>query len=133
MTETFILNEILELARQGTSVRLFALSHNRESVQHPGVERVEATYLAPASIRGATAALAAIGRHPLKAASLVVSIAHACWRQPKYLAKNLYAAFAGAQLAGALAKEQGLRHIHAHWATYPTTAALESSIIRLSP
>ena len=47
LSETFILNEILELERQGLNLHIFSLRHPSEQRTHPGVAQVKApvTYL----------------------------------------------------------------------------------------
>ena len=47
VSDTFILNEILELERQGLNLHVFSLRHPLESVSHPDIARVKSsvTYL----------------------------------------------------------------------------------------
>src|SRR5579859_4378110 len=49
LSETFILNEILELERQGLELHIFSLRQPSETKVHPGVAEVKArvTYIRP--------------------------------------------------------------------------------------
>jgi glycosyltransferase involved in cell wall biosynthesis len=123
-SETFILNEALELQRLGHTVQLYPL------VEEHG-----------ASVQPEAAALAASAHFPRRAV-LAVAAAQLRWlleRPGRYLStwagalrgnrgspKFLLRALAVVPSAAWFAREQrrnGVRHVHAHYATHPALAA----------
>jgi glycosyltransferase involved in cell wall biosynthesis len=117
-SETFILNELLELERQGLTLRIFSLKRPDDGIAHADVGRVRApvTYL-PRSLPALLRAQAPIlGRAPGHYLRLLVEV----------LTRRRYAALkhflqAGA-IAGALDPATG--HVHAHFASGATSVAL---------
>ena len=121
LSETFILREMWELERQGWRLRLYPLRRVRGGVRH-----------------GRVAAL----RAPVWVAPWCPGGAHArrLWRQPRVYLRTLAAVFWSNRgdfnlLAGALAywgkavalaerlEQDGVGHVHAHYATHPTLVA----------
>jgi glycosyltransferase involved in cell wall biosynthesis len=129
MTETFIFGEIAELRRRGLPLALFALARSKEEVRQPEALRLadEVTYAAPLlSLRVLRAHLVWILRRPTRYLGALWLLTSAAWRNPVHLAKTVYVFAKAVEFADRMVG-LGIRHIHAHWATYPTTAALAIS------
>lgn len=127
LSETFILNEILELERQGVSLEIFSLRQPpRDGKFHPDVEKVKAkvTYipsLLPEFSWGKLWSLLGANLRLLK-------------RNPQYYVNAFKFYFSRPERrrineflqAGSLAfqlKERGITHLHAHFANVPTSIA----------
>lgn len=122
-SETFIVREIRTLLDQGVDVRILSLKP-----ASAGLVQADAAALldrvlqpsAPPILLGR--ALRAWGTHPLRVSAAAAIVAADGWRSPRALLKSL------ATLADALSQLAWLRrfdpdYIHAHWSTYPATAA----------
>jgi glycosyltransferase involved in cell wall biosynthesis len=122
LSETFILHEILELQRQGLTLRLYAILDPSEEVVHADVARVQApvTYL-PGGLAAIMPLLRAhltlFGRNPRRYAGIVAYLLR--WSQRRAALKHFLR-------AGWLAldlERAGVRHLHAHFAHDPATVA----------
>jgi colanic acid/amylovoran biosynthesis glycosyltransferase len=123
-SETFIVREIAALLAAGADVRILSLKAPSENLVHPEAEqllpRVQYPLSAgPAALRRAAALVA----HPRALSSLALALGRALARHPIELAKSLEA------VARAVEQLDWVREfdpdvIHAHWASYPSTAAL---------
>ena len=125
ITETFILRELIELERRGQPVRLVPLIEERPAVVHPEarrwVERALVTpWLSPAI---AAANLRALRRRPGRWLGLAARLVAGTAARSGLLARTLALYPKAVYLAERLGRE-GVRHVHAHFATHPTTAAL---------
>lgn len=122
-SETFIVREIRTLLAEGMDVRIISLKAPSETlvqadaqalldrVHHPG-------HFASSSI----SAVAAMLRHPLVTSRCIGAIVADMWRTPTILLKSVVALARGMQHL-AWIREFDPQLIHAHWATYPSTAA----------
>jgi glycosyltransferase involved in cell wall biosynthesis len=125
LSETFILNEVLELERQGLALHIFSLKRPSEEVFHAQALRVRSpiTYL-PESLHASPMRIAQ-GQH------------HACLRYGKAWRRGLTNALRrlhqdkkiggllGFFQACCLTREmRGVRHLHAHYANVPARIAL---------
>lgn len=125
VSETFILNEILELQRRGVEVELMALVRERARVSHPGADELLAGLVHP---RGDVPGVLRAQLHwlrysPRRYAGLW---ARAVWgnrRSPKFLARALAAVPAGAFFARHV-ERSGAGHVHAHYATHSALTAM---------
>lgn len=125
VTETFILREVIEMERQGQHVRLVPMLKESPPVIHdaakPWTSRALYTkYVSPAIV---TANLRALLRSPVKYLSLIGRLIAGTITSPGMLARSLALFPKSVYLAEALTRE-GIRHIHAHYATHPSTMAL---------
>jgi colanic acid/amylovoran biosynthesis glycosyltransferase len=125
VTETFILREVDELERQGQPVRLVPMLKETPPVVHeaakPWTSRALYTkYFSPAI---AAANARALLRRPLRYLSLLVRLIAGTITKPGTLVRTVAVFPKSVYLAEALARE-GIRHVHAHFATHPTTMAL---------
>ena len=123
-SETFIVREIAALIAGGADVRILSLKAPMETLVHPEAERLlprvrHPLSPGPAAWRRAAAVLA----HPGELSRLALALGRALARRPIELGKSLEA------VARAVEQLDWVRQfdpdvIHAHWATYPSTAAL---------
>jgi colanic acid/amylovoran biosynthesis glycosyltransferase len=122
-SETFIVREILGMIRLGVDVRIVSLKHPSEKLVQSDaaglLERV--SYPAP-WWRTALAALATLLRHPLREFLDLLRIFRSLRRHPDAMAKTLVVWWRTLGLLGTV-RSLAPAHIHAHWATYPSTAA----------
>lgn len=115
LSETFVLNEILELERQGVEVEVFSLRRAKAEMRHELLDRLRApvTYLAePSAIAGFP------GQQGHRSSADIAQLVPG----KKAADADLLAAKAAA--IAHLAMERGLHHLHAHFASDATTAAL---------
>ena len=123
LSETFVLNEVLELRRQGIDLELFALLDPHEGVIHEEAAALhgEVSYLRPSDDwRGTLAALRegwpTLVRHPRGSVRAVrFALRRARTATPRHLVEAL-----------ALVRrmeERGIAHLHAHFAHSPTSVA----------
>lgn len=114
LSETFIMQEILELERQGLPLRLFALAESSDRSKVDSVKEVRAatTYLSHYSVKTlAVAATRRFVRAPwrfLRAG--ITTLAH--YKRRTVFRYLLYAAFLADQL-----EHEGILHVHAHYAS----------------
>lgn len=125
VTETFILREMIEMEKQGQPVRVVPMVKETPPVLHeavkPWVNRALYTPWISAKIIAACAR--AIVRQPRKMVSLAVRLIAGTITKPGTLIRTLALFPKSVYLAEQLSAE-GIRHMHAHYATYPSTMAL---------
>lgn len=129
LTETFIVGEILELRRRGVPIFLYALRESRLTLQQPEAQRlVSETYFAraPWAPRLLATNLCWALRRPGRYLRTLGRLAGASWRNPIHFLKTLFLFPQAVEFADRMLAE-GVGHVHAHWATYPTTVALAVS------
>jgi colanic acid/amylovoran biosynthesis glycosyltransferase len=123
-SETFIVREIAALIAAGADVRILSLKAPSEELVHPEAERLLSRVRhplppGPAARRRA----AALFGHPRALSSLALALGRSLAGHPIELAKSLEAvARAVEQLDWVRAFDPEV--IHAHWASYPSTAAM---------
>ncbi len=130
ITETFILREVIEMERQGQPVRLVPLLEEHPQVVHPEARpwiarALYTPFLSPAIV---AANLRALRRQPRRYTSLFVRLALGTASDPGFLIRTLALFPKGVYLAQRLEAE-GIRHLHAHFATHATTVALIASTL----
>jgi len=123
LSETFILHEVLELERQGLPLRIFSLLEPAGKV-NKAVQNVQApiTYIPHGFPSGMLLLFTAAARRFLKhpwtflriCLAAIVRFHHPA--TPKHL---FYAAYLATQL-----EQEGITHLHAHYANTPATVAL---------
>jgi glycosyltransferase involved in cell wall biosynthesis len=120
LSETFIVQEILELECQGLPLHLFALSEPSVNKQAEGVWDGQApiTYISRHSRLTLLAiALRRFLRTPWRfLRTVIIMVAH--YRRGSVLGHLLYAAYLADQLV-----YEGIPHLHAHYATTPASVA----------
>ncbi len=126
--ETFIVRELAALQRAGIALRIYSLKRCRDQIVHPDAEALltQVTSLAWDDARVWVAALQQCVRHPIRAVrTLGWALRYHAW-PPMMLAKALVVWVQAMALARQMQRD-GVTHIHAHWATMPTTAAVLAS------
>jgi len=123
LTETFVLNEVLALRALGWPVELFAIRHEHEAVVHAGARQLESSIHYASFPVTLAANIRLLTGHTGRWAHLLQMTVdgNACSRP--FLAKTLLVlpvAIAWAEQMRAL----GIRHVHAHFGSYPAFAAL---------
>jgi len=125
VTETFILREVIEMERQGQPVVLVPLLRESPDVVHdearPWIERALYTPFMSASILAANIRM--LRQRPLPYLSTVARVTVGALASPHVLVRTL-ALFPKAVYLAERLERDGIRHVHAHFATHPTTAAL---------
>jgi len=126
MHETFILREFAGFARQGIDFRVFSLKRCRDPIVHPEAEKLldRVTYSRfVLSLPLLAAQLRWLFRAPGRYFGALVSLLLKNWRDPLSLLKSLVVFPMAARYAEVIRRE-GIPHVHAHWATIPTTVAM---------
>ncbi len=123
-SETFIVREIRELLRMGVDVRIVSLRHPSETLVQSDARELQDRVIYPAPVlRTAVAAASAVLRHPLRELGRLFEIGWSMSAPPIERLKSLGAWWRITGLSAAMRKfDPDL--LHAHWATYPSTAAM---------
>lgn len=122
-SETFIVREIHALLEARVDVRIVSLKHSHETmVQADAAALLDRVHQPPGWAATLGGSLRALSRHPVRTLRAVAAIATDTWRTPTVLIKSM------GTLARTLCQlpwleEFNPQFIHAHWSTYPTTAA----------
>ena len=123
-SETFIVREIHALARQGVDIRIVSLKPHSEPMVQPDAQvLLDRVIYPPSSLAGSLrAALPQVLKHPLRSTAELWPLVLCLWRQPAELAKSVISWW---RTLAVMAEVQRFapQHLHAHWATYPSTAA----------
>lgn len=123
-SETFIVREIRALRDMGFDVHILSLKKSKEEiVQNDTESLIDSVIYPPGFMRLMIASILGFIKHPLINASIVLSIFSSLYRHPTSLFKSIYTLFLSLGVIDNV-KSSGIEHIHAHWATYPSTAAL---------
>jgi colanic acid/amylovoran biosynthesis glycosyltransferase len=125
LSETFILTEILELERRGVRVEVHPLLRERVGLLHPeAAEVVERAHFVPFLSRAVLASQLHWLRHrPRAYAASVRDVVSGTWGSMKFLARGL-AIFPKVAHAARLMEDEGVLHVHCHFATHPALAGL---------
>lgn len=125
VTETFVLREVIEMERQGQPVLLIPLLRESPPIVHaearPWVDR--ALYTPFLSLAIAAANVRAFALHPIRYIAVVTRVILGTLHSPRVALGTIAIIPKSVYLAQQIAI-RGIRHVHAHFATHPTTAAL---------
>jgi glycosyltransferase involved in cell wall biosynthesis len=122
-SETFIAREIAALVGLGLDVRILSLRHPSEALVQKDAEGLLDRVLYPPRTLGATLrTLASLARHPFRHARIAL-LALRLARKPLSFLKTLVTWWRTLLCEDAV-REAAPDLLHAHWATYPSTAAL---------
>jgi len=124
ITETFILYEMLAIEEQGITVEVYPLRRERTKVVHPeAVTFVERAHFQPLlSWRIIQAHLHFLHKKPSTYLSTLWTLLRANWGSLRYFAGALALFPKAVYFAQEMAAE-GIKHIHAHFASHPAAAA----------
>jgi glycosyltransferase involved in cell wall biosynthesis len=123
-SETFIVREIDELIRLGVDVRIVSLKHPVEKlVQNDARALLDRVVYPATGVRGWLNALGECLRHPLREIGALAQLARGLGRHPEVLGKSVVVWWRTLGILPTL-RAQAPDHLHAHWATYPSTSAM---------
>jgi len=124
LPETFILREMISLEQLGCQIELYPLIIQRQEVIHhearPWLSRAHAVPWVSLDLLKAN--LKRMIRRPRQYSSLFWRVLRENFRSPKFLARALLL-FPRAVWMAERFKAQGIKHIHAHYATHPALVA----------
>jgi glycosyltransferase involved in cell wall biosynthesis len=125
VTETFILREMIEMERQGMPVRVVSMIKETPPVLHDAVKPwIPRALFTPFLSLGVIASnLRRLVRQPLRYSSLLARLIAGTIVRPAVLIRTLAIFPKSVAIAERLERE-GVRHVHAHYASYPATMAL---------
>jgi colanic acid/amylovoran biosynthesis glycosyltransferase len=129
LSETFILREIVGLRRRGMAITIFSLLACRDAIVDPEAAPLQRdTVYCPLVLSGQVirAHLHFLARRPVRYFSTLFYVVSRNLRSLHFLLRTL-ATFPRSVYFARLMREQGITHIHAHWATMPTVSALIAS------
>ena len=123
-SETFIVRELHALKDEGVPLSIASLKHHHEPLVHPFAESLRDRVIYPSAVaRVLWHALLAFGRRPFKTLAWFGRVTKSLWRHPDHLLKSYGTILLALDLAERLRNDPPAR-VHAHWATYPSTAAM---------
>ena len=125
VTETFILRKMIEMERQQQPVRLVPMLKESPPVVHDAAKPWTARALYTRYIDGRILAanLRALARHPLRYVWLLLRLLLGTITRPSTFVRTL-AVFPKSVFLAKQLEDEGVGHVHAHFATHPTTMAL---------
>jgi colanic acid/amylovoran biosynthesis glycosyltransferase len=122
-TETFVLREVVELTRLGWPIEVFSMRHPHEPVLHPEARCLEPRVHYPGWQGLIAANLGLLARRPHVWARMLAITVAGTVSSPAFLAKSLVVFPIAVGWADEM-QRLGVRHIHAHFGSYPALAAL---------
>ena len=124
VTETFILNEIVRLPRWGLQVEVYPLIRQSESIVHDEAEAVasKAHFTTWWSWRFWWNQVYWLRRSSRTYFATWWAVFRGNWRSAGFLVRALVIMPKAAAMARHMV-ENGIEHVHAHWATHPALAA----------
>ena len=124
LPETFILREMIEMERLGWEIALYPLILQEQAVVHPAARPflARAHKLPFLSASLITANIRTFFNHPLRYLSLGAQVIRENRTSFKFLVRALVVFPRSVQIAK-LMQQEGVQHIHAHYATHPALAA----------
>ncbi len=126
-SETFIVREIYALLRRGVNVRIVSLRHMTKAFVQSDARLLLNRVLYPQPWhRNLARAIHRLRTQPGDTLALPAIIIRRLWRKPYVMAKSLFAWFRTLGLLDEI-EAWSPDHVHAHWATYPSTAAMTIS------
>lgn len=125
VSQTFVLNEILELEALGWKVNLYPMIRETESVTHPRAVEVtgRARYRSIASLKCVRANIYWAKKRPVDYFRILALAFKLPGRHLKFYPRTIWTTIWATMIAAEI-EDREIRHIHAHWATFPAHAAL---------
>ena len=124
ITETFVLGEMVEMKRLGVDLSIFPLILERVDVRHPDVDAVadDVVHRSLASWALWGGNLLLLLTRPWRYLSTLARVIGANWRSRRFLLGAL-GSFPKAARYARDARQLGVDHVHAHFASHPAMAA----------
>ena len=123
-SETFIVREMAELIRLGKDVQIISLKHPSETmVQSDATALLARTHYPASQAKTLLSVFTELITHPLRELHDLFLILHRLKGRPSALGKTLVVWWRTLGLLPHI-RQIAPAHIHAHWATYPSTAAM---------
>ena len=124
LSETFILNEMIALKKEGFEIEVFPLIKQREAKRHPEVDQFldNTHYLRLFSMKTLAAQIYWLWRNPFKYLGVWIRIIVGNSSSFKMLSRSLVVMLKASSFARSM-RALEVDHIHAHWATHPTLGA----------
>ncbi len=123
-SETFIVREINELVRMGVDVRIVSLKHPVEKMVQSDAQALLSRVVYPArGVKSFLSALCECVRHPWREIKTLILLAGELGAHPQALAKSVVVWWRTLALLPVV-RALNPGHLHAHWATYPSTSAM---------
>lgn len=124
LTETFILDEMLEMERRGVAVEIFPLWREKATMVHPEARPLvaRARFAPMFSGRIALDNLRCLIQRPRRYLSTLFTLITANWRSPRFCFVAV-AIFPKACSFSLEMRRLGVQHVHAHFASHPAAAA----------
>ncbi len=123
-SETFIVRELHALRQAELNFQIASLKHHHEPLVHPFAEALLDRVIYPSNWQVVLwNALIMLIRRPIRNLSWFCRLTLGLWRHPDHLLKSYSTVILALDFARRLADNPPER-IHAHWATYPSTAAM---------
>lgn len=134
LSETFILQEILGLERQGVPLQIFAIMDPREPIAHPEVAQVraEVEYLSTGFWRDLASIADCHARLFVRSPALYVAVllrAFLFRPRPFWGLRATVRHFLQAGVLACRARAKGIDHLHAHFANNPAKLARIASFL----
>ena len=125
VTETFILRELIEMERRGQRVRLVPMIKESPPVIHEEAKpwTARALYTSFLSPKVWLANVRTVMRQPIRYWGLLLRLMSGTVASPSTFVRTL-AVFPKSVFIAEQLRREGVRHIHAHYATHPATMAL---------
>lgn len=122
-SETFIVRELQALIEAGVDVRILSLKRSSEAMVQADAAALMERVRQPDNLLVTFAqALLTIAKNPVPSVRTVAALVADTWRTPGVLVRSL-GTLSRALCQGAWLARFDPQFIHAHWSTYPTTAA----------
>lgn len=122
-SETFIVREISALLRRDVDIRIVSLKGAHEPMVQPDAQQMlDRVIYPPSGLRSLKAVLPLVLLHPVQSLGEVLPLVRSLWKRPVELAKSLVSWWRTLAVVPEV-QRFGPDHVHAHWATYPSTAA----------
>jgi colanic acid/amylovoran biosynthesis glycosyltransferase len=126
--QTFVRREIDEVVRQGHTVTIFPIVSAASAARMQSSDACACSSVIYSSFFSPTSLWRACSRSPQVCFSLLGGLIRDTWRRPATFVKAMLAFSRGVSSVESV-KGGGFDHIHAHWASYPTTAAMTVSAL----
>jgi colanic acid/amylovoran biosynthesis glycosyltransferase len=125
LTETFVLNEILEVGGMGIDVSIYPLLREHDTVLHPGAAELvaRARYLPFLGRTFVASHARLLRRRPRAYLSSLAHLVRDNIGKPRFLVAGLLL-FPKIVHAAAMMADEGIEHVHCHFARHPALAGL---------